>query len=77
MWTLRILKEPIKKHQTIGGFLFRVFNVICRFLCGHYQWKKTGDTLGSKLDVWQCKKCRKKIYREKFDPPISYVENGR
>ena len=26
MWTLRILKEPIK-YQTIGGFLFRLFGV--------------------------------------------------
>ena len=24
MWTLRILKEPMK-YQTIGGFLFRLF----------------------------------------------------
>jgi hypothetical protein len=26
MWTLRILKEPMK-YQTIGGFLFRLFGV--------------------------------------------------
>jgi hypothetical protein len=26
MWTLRILKEPVK-YQTIGGFLFRLFGV--------------------------------------------------
>ena len=27
MWTLRILKEPIRKHRSIGSFLFRLFNV--------------------------------------------------
>jgi hypothetical protein len=26
MWTLRILKNPVK-YQTIGGFLFRLFGV--------------------------------------------------
>jgi hypothetical protein len=30
MWTLRILKEPMK-YQTIGGFLFRLFGVRGRF----------------------------------------------
>lgn len=30
MWTLRILKKPMK-YQTIGGFLFRLFGVRGRF----------------------------------------------
>lgn len=27
MWTLKILKEPIRKNRSIGSFLFRLFNV--------------------------------------------------
>ena len=47
MWTLRILKEPIK-HQTIGGFLFRLFGVSRRseqLVCDACKSDKQTDTL--------------------------------
>jgi hypothetical protein len=51
--------------------------VTCRFFCGHLQWVKTGNTLGSKLHEHKCLKCGKSIYRDSFNPPVSFVENGR
>ncbi len=36
MWTLRILKEPIK-YQTIGGSFHRLFGSVCHY----FRWIKT------------------------------------
>lgn len=52
MWTLRILKEPIK-YQTIGGFLFRLFGVSSMF-CLH-NWKPSNKKINWKY----CDKCKK------------------
>ena len=52
-------------------------SVIGRFFCGHLQWMKTGNTLGSKLHEHKCLKCGKLIYRDSFHLPVSFVENGR
>lgn len=50
-----------------------LYSVMQRIFCRHLKWIKTGNTLGSKLNEHKCEKCNKKIYRDKFDPPISYV----
>lgn len=56
---------------------FWQYLVTCRFFCGHLKWMKTGNTLGSKLHEHRCLKCGKSIYRDSFNPPVSFVENGR
>jgi len=53
--------------------LFWVYAVMCRFFCGHLKWIETGNTLGSKLHEHKCLKCGKSIYRDSFNPPVSYV----
>jgi len=60
MWTLRILKEPIK-YQTIGGFLFRQVNKFICHLIGH-SYKGVGRANG---EIWgwnrlECERCKKK-----------------
>jgi hypothetical protein len=49
-----------------------LYSVMQRIFCSHLKWIKTGETLGSKLEEHKCLKCNKKIYRDRFNPPISY-----
>jgi len=60
-----------KRHRRFWQYI-----VTCRFFCGHLQWSVTGKTLGSKLHEHKCLKCGKSIYRDSFNPPVSFVENG-
>lgn len=56
---------------------FCVGAVTFRFFCSHLQWQKTGKILGSKLYEHKCLKCGKSIYRDRFNPLVSFFENGR
>lgn len=43
----------------------------------HLKWAKTGESITGFLGVsyqWKCKNCDKKIYRDVFDPPVSYID---
>ena len=58
MWTLRILKEPMK-YQTIGGFLFRLFGVsrrseqlVCDACNGYKQTHTLEDCNCGKGKMW-------------------------
>jgi hypothetical protein len=53
-----------------------LYSIMQRIFCRHLKWNKTYNTLGSKLEEHQCQECNKKIHRNKFDPPISYVAFG-
>lgn len=68
-----LVKKLIEKRMP----RFWQYLVTCRFFCGHLQWMETGNTLGSKLHEHECLKCGKSIYRDSFNPPVSFVENGR
>ena len=60
MWTLRILKEPIK-YQTIGGFLFRLFGVSRR--SEQLKCKKEQCTCYGLEDAYNCDKdCENPIW---------------
>ena len=48
-------------------------SVMRRFFCGHVKWMETGNTIGNKLHEHKCVRCNKMIYRDRFNPPISYV----
>jgi transcription elongation factor Elf1 len=60
--------------QFIKQFRKRLKQIInLRFFCGHIQWIKTGNKIGVNLNEHKCIKCGKKIYKDSFNPPISYI----
>jgi len=69
--------NKVRSFIVAGLLRFWKYIVTCRFFCGHLQWVETGKTLGSKLHEHKCLKCGKSIYRDRFNPPVSFVENSR
>ena len=51
-----------------------MFKWIKSIFCTHL-WLKTRTKFGARLNKHKCLKCEKEIYRDDFNPPVSYIEN--
>lgn len=53
---------------------FREYIVTISFFCPHLEWIKTDEMLGCNLYEYKCLKCGKLIYRDSFNPPVSFFK---